>query len=728
MSSSTANLDHSSNTPTSAAARADHPDRHAKPSTRPPAAPDATPTDRDAAALSLDLDRAARKAVASADPVTLALLLTSWANTLAEARSHHSISATQFELVLHGSQALDIVSSHVVLAHRERDSPVRKALSAVFAIVLYGDDQLHARLIDLVAEMYPHQPDDDHNDQNKTQDLPLTERAVVVTRVLAFLKYIALNLRAYSDVLPDAPDVRGEVVVSNSTAATSSTSAAPASTAAAVPVEDDAGPAGPDPTKAVERALDVWRRGAARLQGEMALILVLQTARDALPNTLCVRADDPAPASATPDVSAFYVAAGHVIHKHLEADLSARIDRLNAVYWPHVLVGADAAVFRVARDRCTLWLNQFESARSDIEHRLDDAGIGFGPAAAVPRNRFPVLLAAGAGVAALVSSHQRSFVWAAHAARLLVSMATAVKCLETVADGALVPRAELREKFFGGLETAFAAVADVGGWSFASLHDKVLGSLEMSVGESGAGNSDVTSASTTTTTAAFTTSTATSGRGANGTEKKDEGGPTRMRSLRFEEPPKTPGENGDGENGAMASRRKPRHARMKSSPDALLHLNARFDEYSDGEDEMDRNVDREIEFNDDEESADGVGVGGEKNGEAKMGMKVSWKREVVDDENGRMEGETNAKGDEDENDVVTNEQESSGSLGQKDDVEEDLRKDEEVVVDGRNENDEEDDDEDDRDIIVHEDVQQSPAKKMTHPSHVRSMSVDGIPF
>ncbi len=40
-----------------------------------------------------------------------------------------------------------------------------------------------------------------------------------------------------------------------------------------------------------------------------------------------------------------------------------------------------------------------------------------------------------------------------------------------------------------------------------------------------------------------------------------------------------------------------------------------------------------------------------------------------------------------------------------------------------------DEDDDDRHIVVHEDVEESTGpKKVNHPSHVRSMSVDGIPF
>lgn len=638
-----------------ASSHSHHP--HAKSNGRPPQASDATAIaaanspDRDLQSQIADLDKSARKAVASADDVTLALLLTSWANSLAEARHHSQTPALQFEFVFHGSHALDIVANNVLAAHPSPDSPVRKALIALFGFVLYGDHRLHARMSELVVDVNAALPEAEATTSG-LREICMRERDAAVAHSIAFLKDVLVNMRAYADVLPPAPDVRDSKAAGR-TAASSHAA-----------VVDAAGPAGPDPTKAVERSIDTWRRAVARLQGEMALVVVLNKALVAADSEL-----RPEPNCTLDALDQYFTALRQAVRKHIEADLAARIDRLNAVYWADVAQGAESTVFQAARERASFWVVQFENARRDVERLLDDAGIGFGPSARVPEDKFDVLLGATAGVAALVSCQQRAFGWATETSRLLGEMVTAVRCLEGVADGRLTPSGELRKMFFAGLGAAYAAIDEVVDWSFATLHDKVLGSLEKSCGKV----SDM-------------------GGGGGGEEMAP-----RIRALRFEEPPKTPKGDADGlENGSASNRRKPRHARMKSSPDALLHLNARFDEYSDDDTEIDRSVDREIEFNDEEEDIFGAGsIDDSENGE---GANASQELTV----NGDL-------------DVSRSSEDAVGS--DYDDHAEEAG----FVAD--------DDEADDRDIIVHDDVEDNAKpKKVSHASHVRSISVDGIPF
>lgn len=616
-------------------------------------------SDKDLSSLTGDLDKSARKAVASADDVTLALLLTSWANSLSEARQHAQTPATQFESVFRASQALDIVANEVLKSYPKPDSPVRKALTSLFAFVLYGDHRLYMSVCDLVTKLNAELTRSDA--ASVSQDLYGLYRDNAVSKTLAFLKTVSVDVRAFSDILPNSPEVRDRspVPVNGLTFSNGAGNAGLDSGRVSTHTGTGSGPAGPDPTKAVERSMDAWRRAVARLQGELALISVLNKAIMKIETELC--GDDDV--SFGP-VEHFFASVQAAVRKHMEADVTARTDRLKAVYWADVVVGAETTVLQAIRDHSDYWVRQFIAAQTDVERQLDEAGIGFGPSACVNEEKFSVLLSASAGIAALASCQQRGFSWAGETSKILTAMVEAVHCLENAADGHLGPSADLKAKFYEGVGGAFSSIDEVVEWSFELICSKVLGSLEKSCGKISTDMEDSTI--------------------------------QRPRALRFEEPPKTPvADKESAENGlSSVNRRKMRHVRMKSSPDALLHLNARMDDYSDEETEIDRNVDREIEFTDEKDD-----MTEDSNINISIEIVETRKSAIPDDPASRLEfGTGHGKFD------------SLSAAGAPKET-----------------TDDDDDEADDRDIIVHDDASVDDGPRKVH-SHIRSMSVDGIPF
>lgn len=560
-----------------------------------------------------------------ADDVTLALLLMSWANSLEEAGHVGGGSAGEFEAVFHGSNALEIVVSEVLM--KEVGSEVRKALLHLLAFVLYGQCELHHRVVGEVEKMGAIGKEREEGWRRA--------RDGAVRKVLSFLSDLRMNVRAYCDVLPGGANGKGGA-------------------------GGGAGPAGPDPTKAVERSMDAWRRAMARLQGEMAIVIVLKKALKAVEIQLRSEED----LHMHENVEEFYKAVRDAVSDCIVKDVERRKEVLNKTYWVDVTLGADSTVFAAAKSNAQLWLSQFEAARSEVESQLDDAGIGFGPAARVLEDKFSVLVAASAGVAALVSRHQHAFSWSKHVGNLLSSMMLAFHSLERVSCSEMGPPEALKKSFLKGVEDTFAAIDDIVNWSFASLHEKVLGSLEKSIGFGNASEGNTL--------------------------------PQKSKLLRFEEPPKTDLKDGDSTDGIgtpAQSRRKPRHARMKSSPDALLHLNAHMDDYPITETDVDRELDREIDT-----------------GEEKSNLQIVSPTTESFDQNGTYEavdGESN-----------------TGELSPR--GEDELR----TVPEGSPlEYDEDEEDPDDDEIIVHDNVEDAARpKKVGHTSRVRSMSVDGIPF
>lgn len=114
----------------------------------------------------------------------------------------------------------------------------------------------------------------------------------------------------------------------------------------------------------------MWRRVVAILQGEMALVVVLTKSLAVTDNELkidcSVGPNDneatensdkyTAPSSSSSSnyssgLDAFFVNVRQTMCKHIEAGLTARIERLNAVHWAEVTQGTDSKIFRATRYR-----------------------------------------------------------------------------------------------------------------------------------------------------------------------------------------------------------------------------------------------------------------------------------------------------------------------------------------------------------------------------------------
>lgn len=608
----------------------------------------------DCAKARAELDKAAAQAVMSSDEVTLALLLTSWANSLAEAQQHGG-PASQFETVFHESRALETVTESIMLMDILPDSAVQRALVSLFGFVLYGDEAMHRKFAEETRAL----------DKALTGGKESTDRCrVAICKVLSVLRGISADVHAYNGVLP--------MVTSTNSDMTSTSASSPRSPNR--PLTASGGPAGPDPSKIVERSMYGWRRASARLHGEIALVAILQQALSAVDNQFVVK-EDAGYVEGASAMQSYYSAMSDIVKGRLAADINERIEALNSRWWPEVVHVAAEEVFAAVDERSRLWLSQFETLRGELESQLDDVGIGFGPAARVGASKVPALVTASAGVAALVSSHQRALLWAQDTVKLLSSMARAFRALASMSGAAYCPPRPLTATFAKGLKGAFASIDGATDWSFTALHDKVLGSLQKSA----------------------STGTATSPP------------PQRIRALRFEEPAKSSSPTGsnDGEGSLSQRRRKPRHARMKSSPDELLHLNANFDDMSDPDTDVpDRDADRDADSHADSAVVPSESEALSTSGPGREGTVLIGSAHAVNP-NGNTG--TNSKPPRREDELP-------------------------IVYEGKPlVCDDDDDDDDDRDIVVHENmVDAAGPKKVNHSSHMRSMSVDasfrGIPF
>ena len=449
-----------------------------------------------------------------------------------------------------------------------------------------------------------------------------------------------------------------------------------------------------------------------------------------------------------------------LISAHITADLTRRAAHLTSTLWP-TLLSADAT-FDATLARANQWLAQFEAARRAIEAQLDEAGLGFGPAARVGVGKMDVLLAASAAVAALVANHQRAFEWANRTAKLLHTMVVAFRAVEKramqVTHGAqlqIVPHQQLKHAFYTRLNSALREIDNVMQWNAGPIPDKVLKSLEKScvvsngtaaaaaVASTTATNTTNNTTTTTTTTTSATTTSALSGsavaaKAAESNKATSAAvGHTQPRlRVRFDEPPKESKQKTSPNRSSDASARpKPRHMRMKSSPDALLHLNTNH-------------------FDDDRPTANNVtnSNGGSSNSSNNATAAAA-----------AAATEANKTGANDELKTTVNGQISQKTTPRK---QVGVRFSEHVgstqpavtATPYYAHDDDDDDDDDDRDIIVHEDEDEdedeelerengeephagdtngkgSAVKKSPHPhphpahsSHIRSMSVDGIPF
>lgn len=633
-----------------------------KTGTRPPQGHSIAPDDTDLLSQTDDLDRSARKAVSSADDVTLALLLTSWANSLSEARQHAQLPATQFEIVFRASQALDIVSIAVLELFPQPDSPVCKALISLFSFVLYGDHRLFVSICEHVAKLNAALS---KLDVSNVSQRYRGHRDKALSKIIHFLKNVFMNVRAFSDVLPNSPEIRDRPLhLANKPANDigESSKVKISSSNGNVGLDPNHGSIAPEPIGAVKCSMDAWGRVFARLQGEVTLISVLNDSMRKAETELCL--SDVVPFQPLND---FFDEVRDSVRRHIEADVRARMNRLKAVYWADVIVGAETTVFKATRDQSDHWIGQLDEVRLEIEQKLIDYETDSGNSARAADEKISALIPASSGVASLVYCQERAFTWACETAKLLRVMSDAVRELENVAGDCRVgPSLELSNRFQDGVDRAFTAIDGVLEWSFETLRCKVMDTLVKSIEKSSAKN--------------------------DGTDLE------RPRTLRFEEPPETSAGRDMSENDQLSgSRRKMRHMRMKSSPDALLHLNAQLDGYSNREIDPNRSINRDINL----DNHAGVAQ------DAEISVSFKFGEIIKTDE----ESSITIKVDSDTTQCGTEKKFLS--------VDSDCTSDRAV---------EEDDDEaDDRDIIVHGSPGSESETRKVH-SHVRSMSVDGMPF
>lgn len=477
----------------------------------------------------------AKEAVASNDEVTIALLLTSWASQLEVAQNHSEHSVTpKFDAVFRASHALEIVSERILFMHINADSAVHKALVSLYGFVLYGDEVMHRRLADetriLRDSLGSHSSDEsaiDHLVSTLEKNLylddsiglhTLTYKQAAVYKVLRVLRNVSEDVAAYNGILPTAASGSSQGNIGSGSLS----------------------PAGPDPTKVVERSMDSWRRACARLQGEMAIIVVLESALTTMDDQLAP------PTGSSSQLAEFFASVSKIVKARLQSDIEHRNKVLRETWWTHVATADANSIFDAVDARSLEWLGMFQSGLSEVEAQLNNIGLGFGPAARVSTPKVPALVNCSARVAALVSTHTHALDWCNQTTKLLSGMSVAFRALSETHGGLYGPPKHLVESFHNGVDRASVAIVSVQEWSFETVYEKILGSLQKSASTSS----------------------------------------QKIKGIRFEEPERTEivrnlsmdsqdeGKTGDG---GSQKRRKPRHARMKSSPDELLHLNAHLE-------------------------------------------------------------------------------------------------------------------------------------------------------
>ncbi len=384
------------------------------------------------------LTATATQAVASADEVTLALLLTSWASSLEDAQKQADSSGV-FQNVFDASNALEIVSESILFMRISPDSAVQKALVSLYGFVLYGDEPMHRRLADeartlrdaldnksggtsedpgmelLVTNLEDNLNIDPTLVSSQMMSPTLTVKQAAVYKVLRVLRSIANNVNAYNGILPLATVDKNRNSLPGNVGST------------------NLSPAGPDPTKVVERSMDEWRRACARLQGEMAIVVVLEEALTAIDEQLS------APNGSSEELSQFFGAVSQIVKSRLQMDIEQRGKTLRETWWANVATTDATAVFDAVDSRSCVWRGLFQDSLSELEAQLNNIGLGFGPAARVSPAKVPSLVCASAGVAALVSTHRHALDWCQETAKLLSVMTFAFRALADTHGGSYRP-------------------------------------------------------------------------------------------------------------------------------------------------------------------------------------------------------------------------------------------------------------------------------------------------
>lgn len=501
--------------------------------------------------LARELATSARQAVGRADEVTIALLLTSWASMLEDCNKNNtattgtSDSATQqppFDAVFRASGALQICSQSLLFmdAAAAPDSAVQKALVSLYGFVLYGTERLHravaraARRLSATGTATTHSNAENASDaavDSLVGDLQKTlavdsgangqstqhthAKHAAVHSVIDVLRNIADDVSAYNGILP------GSCV-------------SPATVNGSTPT-----PAGPDPTKVIDRAMDAWRRACARLQGQVAIVVVLERAAASITNSLA------APAGSSECVVAFFDEVQRCVLDEIMSDVSARRAALTEKWWPSVADTEARKVVSAVEERAAGFLSVMQRAVCEVDASLSNMGLAFGPPQRVPDDRFQPLMRCSAGVAATIAAHENALNWCEATSRTITGMTVAFRALATTREGRYKPGADAVAQFEKGISAAAAAVRQVQEWEANAVLSKVVACVQKSASPAPTPNDT-----------------------------------PKHKGIRFEEPPATTAAAAStdsiapDDDPAIQKRRKPRHARMKSSPDELLHLNA----------------------------------------------------------------------------------------------------------------------------------------------------------
>jgi hypothetical protein len=557
------------------------------------------------------LEACAADAVRQGDDIMLGLLVASWAGSLHEADSAvqaHSADAVAFQAVFCASDALWIVASHVLFGKKQEETlrksdpdeagegntelpGVQKALVALFRHVLYGDGKMHAALVQLSTRPC----------------LPAVQS--VYRNFVAYLRSLADDVRALDYTSDDEPPTIAHV--------------------------DGAGAAcADDPllrkdgaiTPGDDTLMRPWRMAVTRLHAELAAVSMLRAARSSLPDVLvCALARLPKaqtdPAHVANDISSvsksfenlsmnvdghmFISGAYNLVSARLSADISDRSAVLSAKTWPALAQDIAETICTTVAHRAAYRIGKLESQSAKIDDQLMSMGLGFGPAVHVAPAKHASLLVVGDLVERLVEEHLRAMAAAEAATAQLDTLLTCVRSIGVASVSAsVVPPSKALQAFYESITSAFAALDDIRSWSCAPLHSKVMGCFSKSLvpklrtlrfeepmktvsgigvaacaGQDGSRNVSKSSGGIGETDNLNSSYRVIDGVRVSDSEAApgatDAGGSTSGAAVASSPAGRVPGA-GPGSGGKRLH--KPRHARMKSSPDELLHLHSRLDD------------------------------------------------------------------------------------------------------------------------------------------------------
>lgn len=582
-----------------------------------------TPNNGDSGSSSTDvlvkqtaaLNQSASEAVENSDPVMLALLLTSWANSLKEAAAQEgrfsvpdtTATASQgvndaktFEAIFAASHAFETVSEHVLFGKTSsntsatptpngatehddgggakdggeggRDdgnatgkdmSAVHKSLASVFQHVLYGDSKMHDEIVRLAVVAAPSVSD---------------ETRSKFARVLAALKVMLKRSRDLQSSVAMAPRAARPSQIQNGVLPTA--------------VDESAGKdeeeSSSDNLSPFEDALlEPWRRSVARLQSELCAIAHMReelanmattfpassNSKEATSSVASAIAafskraeldgEDPASSARHQPSRAedFLVNVYTLVSDELERDIAERTKVVQDDLWPELVLTASAAMCDRVKERSAARVRRLDELRSDADALLNRAE------SATPAGEDSATESTVKGdteivdsVKAVIAEHEKSVAAARSASQDLHTMLDSLRALGVACLNVdVVPPKAVLVQFSVKITTAFSALDGIHDWSPAAVHGRAEARIRRFIG-------------------------------------------VKPKIIRFEVPSsaesketstapaqdagKTEGQSDAAAPSAGASRHRPRHVRMKSSPDELLHLHSRLDTSDEDEDLM----------------------------------------------------------------------------------------------------------------------------------------------